>query len=194
MPITRALALQNMKSHQLYIYTEETYIHAQIALSNYRAFLHFVDDPSSRQCREVWMYLQIFLFHFGMVSKMLYAPSAKKTISKQRAKELRKHLEVDESSALNDPDARNVIENFDERMDDWLNEESKDILESVFENKSEYDGLDKKKWVIRRVYLVAESIFITEERGEPKEMELQPIVEALSRLLGVCLNKLEVVN
>ncbi len=82
------------------------------------------------------------------------------------------------------------MEHLDERMDNWLESEGKGMLESVYENREEYDYLDQQRWVVRRVYLIADSVFITEERGGPKEMALEPIVNELRRLLEVCSDKL----
>ncbi len=87
LPNTNMLALnKDMAPEQLHIYTEETYIHAQLALSNYQTLLNIVNDPNSRQSREAWMFLQSFLSHFGMVLKLLYAPSSRQKISKDRAR------------------------------------------------------------------------------------------------------------
>ncbi len=183
-----------MTPEQLHIYTEETYIHTQLALSNYQTLLNIVNDPNSRQSREAWVFLQSFLSHFGMVSKLLFAPSSNQRISKDRAKDLRKYLETDTSSALNDRDARNAVEHLDERMDNWLKTEGKGILESIYENREKYDYLDKQRWIIRRVYIIDESIFITEERDGPKEMPLEPIVQELRRLLGICSDKFGGIN
>ena len=183
-----------MTPEQLHIYTEETYIHTQLALSNYQTLLNLVNDPNSRQSREVWMFLQSFLSHFGMVSKLLYAPSSRQKISIDRARELRNHLETDTNSALNDRDARNAIEHLDERMDNWLETVGKGMLESVYENRGEYNYLDKQKWIVRRVYLIEESVFITEERNGPKEMALEPIVNELWRILEICTSKFGGVN
>jgi len=154
---------------QIYIYTEEVYIHSQSALSNYATFQNIVSDPESRQRREAWGFLQSFLSHFGMVSKLLYAPSARKQISRDRAEELRNYLETDENSSLNDRDARNAMEHLDERLDNWLSQEGKGVLECVFENKKGYDFLRKDRWVIRRVYLMEEQIFMTQDNKGPRE-------------------------
>lgn len=183
-----------MTPEQLHIYTEETYIHAQLALSNYQTLLNIVNDPNSRQSCEAWMFLQSFLSHFGMVSKLLYAPSSRRQLSRDRARDLRNHVETDENSTLNNRDARNAVEHLDERMDNWLEADGKGILESVYVNREQYDHLDKGSWIVRRVYLIDESIFITEERGGPKEMALEPIVNELRRLLDVCSTKLGGMN
>lgn len=179
-----------MTPEQLFVYTEETFIHAQLALSNYTIFQNIVSDPSARQRREAWMYLQSFLSHFGMVSKLLFAPSARENISKQRAIELQQHLETDTTSALNDRDARNAIEHLDERLDNWLSVSDKGILESVFETRAGFEYLDLSRWAIRRVFLVSEEVFIIQETGGPKEMKLSPILGELNRVSKVCREKL----
>ena len=132
-----------------------------------------------------------FLSHFGMVSKLLYAPSSRRKISSDRARSLRTHLETDIHSALNDRNARNAVEHLDERMDNWLEASDKGILECVFEAKDKYDFLDKEKWIVRRVYLIEKAVFITEEDDGPREMPLQPIVDELWRLNNLCREKLD---
>lgn len=179
-----------MTPEQLFIYTEEVYIHAQLALSNFVTFQNIVNDESNRQRREAWMYLQGFLSHFGMVSKLLYAPSSRSPISRNRAIELRAYLDTDKGSALNDRDARNAVEHLDERMDNWLTQEGKGMLEIVFPNRGAYEYLSKDRWVVRRVYLAEESIFISQEADGPKEMHLEPIVQELFRMLTICQEKL----
>lgn len=85
--ISIKLELKYAPQH-IYIYSEETYIHTQLALSNYQTFRNIIDNHDTRQSREVWMFLQSFLSHFGMVSKLLYAPSRSQR-AKNRAQELK---------------------------------------------------------------------------------------------------------
>lgn len=144
-----------MTPEQLHIYTEETYIHTQLALSNYQTFRNIVDNPDTRQHREAWMYLQSFLSHFGMVSKLLFAPSGNRR-AKDRANELSAHLATDNTSALNNRDARNAVEHLDERMDNWLDAGHKGILESIFEEEKDFAYLSPDRWVVRRVFILAE--------------------------------------
>ena len=179
-----------MTPEQIHIYTEEIYIHAQVALSNYYTFNNIVADPNSRQSRESWVFLQGFLSHFGMVSKQLYAPSARKQISKDRAKYLRDYLSTNKKSELNNRDARNAVEHLDERLDNWLSVENKGVLECVFENRAGYEFLQPEKWIIRRVYIMDEHLFMTEEKDGPKEMCLEPIAKELNRICTLCNEKL----
>lgn len=131
-----------MTPEQLYVYTEETYLHAHLALLNHELFLKIVTNEETRQNRITWMYLQSFLSHFGMVSKLLFAPSARNPISRDRARALRDHLDINEASSLNDRNARNAIEHLDERMDNWLAQPDKGFLEMAFPNRKEYQYLD----------------------------------------------------
>jgi hypothetical protein len=179
-----------MTPEQLHVYTEETLIHAQLALSNYQTFLNVLAGSETRQRREAWMFLQSFLSHFGMVSKLLYAPSGSRR-AENRAKELRAYLGFDRSSALNDRNARNAIEHLDERIDNWLEVPDKGVIESVFKNREEYGYLPKKNWFVRRAFIIEGSVFIVEERSGPKEMELQPLSEELGRLCEACQEKLK---
>lgn len=136
------------------------------------------------------MYLQSFLSHFGMVSKLLFAPSARGSISKQRAIALQHHLDTDTTSALNGRDARNAIEHLDERLNNWLSVSDKGILESVFETRAELEYFSLSRWSIRRVYIISEQVFLTQEAEGPKEMELSPITSELNRVVELCHRKL----
>jgi hypothetical protein len=66
--------------------------------------------------RRIWFNLQAFLGFAANVSKLLWPVRAK---SKLRGEELRALLKVDDTSPLRSRDARNDLEHFDERMDDW---------------------------------------------------------------------------
>ena len=182
-----------MTPEQLHIYTEETYIHAQLALSNYQTFRNIVDNPDTRQHKEAWMYLQCFLSHFGMVSKLLFAPTGNRR-AKDRATELSAHLETSNVSALNNRDARNAVEHLDERMDNWLDADHKGILENIFEAEKDFAYLSPDRWIVRRVFILAESLFVTEEREGPKKMEILPLIEELNRLNDLCYLKLNSEN
>jgi hypothetical protein len=175
-----------MTPGQIQVYTEEVYIHASIALREYDEFRAIVEEPSTRQAREAWMRLQSFLSHFGMVSKLLYAPSARKAISRERAQALREHLGIGEDSALNDRDARNAIEHLDERLDNWLEQGDNGVLECVFESHADFTYINTDNLVVRRVYLIEEDVFVTSESDGQKEMPLTPVVAELRTLMDQC--------
>jgi hypothetical protein len=179
-----------MNERQLYVYVDEILLHAQLAYSNYITFRNLVGDPHARQRREAWMFMQSFLSHLGMVSKLLFAPSARTAESRARAAELRVCLGVTVDSALNDRDARNAVEHLDERLDYWLSQEDKGILESVFESRTEFAFLDPNRYVIRRVYLVEEDAFISQGPDGHREAPFGVLVEELSRVMQACQRQL----
>jgi len=179
-----------MTPEQLYVYTEEVSLHAELALSNRITFLNIAGDQRARQSREGWMYLQAFLVHFGMVSKLLFAPGSRLARATERATALRAHLEVANDSPLDNRDARNAMEHLDERIDHWLADPAKGLLESVFQDRSAFNYLDPKRWAIRRVYLVEEDVFISGGPDGAVEMPLSPLHESVAAVLGVCNTKL----
>ena len=179
-----------MNKLQRFVYIEELLIHANVALREWEALVALMSDPNLRQSRELWVRLQSFLSHYGMVSKLLFAPSSKRDVSKKRAKELRAELGISDDSKLNDRDARNAVEHLDDRMDYWLEVEGKGILECVYETKADYAYLDPNRWMVRRVIIADAKVFISQDKDGRKEMELLPLVEALKELSTTCADKL----
>lgn len=179
-----------MSPKQLHVYTEEVLIHTEVALREYDQFVTLALNSETRQMREVWVRLQSHLTHLGMVSKLLFAPNPRKPISKTRAEELRKYLNVAEDSVLDNRDARNAIEHLDEHIDNWLENNSGNILECVFEDRPSYDYIDKDQWKVRRAFIIEESVFIIQDENGPKEMSLNPMVDELKRIKRVCEEKL----
>src|SRR5687768_723951 len=108
-----------MTPEQLYCYTEEVWIHATASLGAYRALQGLLANEDTRQMRIVWVALQGFLTHAGMVSKLLFPPASNK-LAKERGEALCAHIGVTETSPLADRAGRNSIEHLDERMDNWL--------------------------------------------------------------------------
>lgn len=175
-----------MTPEQLYVYVEEVWIQATLALQAREQFIAIVSDEKTAQSRYGWMHLQSFLAHFGMVSKYLFASGGANKRSVARAEELARHLEVDPSGALNDRQARNSIEHLDERLDAWLDRPDLGCLESVFENRAAYDYLDHSRWMVRRVYLREEDILITPSEKGNVETPLRPLADAIVGIIGAC--------
>src|ERR687883_503423 len=103
-----------MTPEQLHCYTEEVWLQATIALYEYDGMLSLLKHPQERQNRFVWVHLQAFLAHAGMGSKLFW-PIRKTSLHQDRGREIRDHLEVNDSSPLYDRSARNAIEHLDER-------------------------------------------------------------------------------
>jgi len=105
-----------MDEQQKYCYTEEVLIHIEAALTELDLLRNLLGNPDTVQSREVWVRLQTFLTHVGMVSKLFFPPTGNK-VSQQRGTDLQSHLEIDDKNPINNRDARNATEHLDERMD-----------------------------------------------------------------------------
>lgn len=176
----------HMTSEQLHCYTDEVWLHAVIALGEFQTMQETLADPDYRQHRGVWVWLQAFLSHTGMVSK-LFSPPTKDPVSKARGEKLSKHLNVTDESPLLDRAARNAIEHLDERMDNWLRGSKTGFLECVFPNRAGLDFLDKSRWSVRRVLLLDEMVFVTEGKIDREETALTPLRDELERVVGECM-------
>jgi hypothetical protein len=175
-----------MTPEQLHCYTDEVWLHAVIALGEFQAMQEMLADPEYRQHRGVWVRLQAFLSHAGMVSK-LFAPPTKDPVSKARGEKLSKHLNVTDASPLLDRAARNAIEHLDERMDNWLRGSKMGFLECVFPDRAGLNYLDKSRCSVRRVLLLDEMVFVTEGKTDREETALMPLREELERVVGECM-------
>lgn len=178
-----------MTPEQLRCYTEEVWIHAQAALGAYHDLAPLLADDITRQRRAVWIVLQGFLVHAGMVSKLL-SPPTKDAVSKKRGEALRRHLDVGDGSALLDRAARNAIEHLDERMDNWLRGGYTGFLECVFPDRAALDFL-RGNWCVRRVLLADEMVFVTQEASGRADTRLVPLRDELVRVLGECEKRMD---
>jgi hypothetical protein len=174
-----------MNAQQLHCYTEEVWIHARAALGAFEEMRRWLADARTRQRREVWVVLQGFLVHTGMVSKLL-SPPTKALVSRNRGETLRAHLNVPADSALLDRSARNAIEHLDERMDNWLKGGHSGFLECVFENRKAFEYLRKDRYCVRRVFLMEEMVFVTQGETDRDETMLLPLHSELVRIVDEC--------
>jgi hypothetical protein len=175
---------------QLHCYTDEVWLHSIIALNEFEAMRDMLSEPDYRQHRGVWVRLQAFLSHAGMVSK-LFSPPTDYALSKARGERLSQHLNVTSLSPLMDRTARNAIEHLDERMDNWLKNGKSGFLECVFLDRAGFDFLDKSRWSVRRVLLLEEMVFITEGKNHQQEMALMPLRDELERIVRECESRLK---
>lgn len=178
-----------MTPQQLHVFTEEVMIHILVAQRDFSQLMSLVSDPEQKQKREVWVVLQAFLVHVGMVSKFFF-PATKDKVSNQRALALRKHLQVVEDSELAGRAARNAFEHLDERMDNWLRTEGRGILESVYEDEADLNYLVPERWAVRRALILEPLQFVSEEKDGRLLIPLMPLVEALDSLKTNCANRL----
>ncbi|MGJ7462078.1 hypothetical protein ACR80S_13330 [Halomonas sp. MA07-2] len=178
-----------MSPEQLHVYTEEVMLHTLVAQREFGRLMELLVDPEERQRREVWIVLQAFLAHVGMVSKFFF-PATRDPLSVQRGKTLREHLNVAEGAALVGRTARNAFEHLDERMDNWLRTDKAGILESVFPDEAALRYFSAERWAIRRVLILEPLQFVSEERGGRTFTLLAPLVRELEQLRRCCATRI----
>src|SRR6056297_1395243 len=119
-----------MDDHQLTWYMHELMMHGLGARRELAQLDTALANPETRQTRIVWLHLTGFLSHAAMISKYL-APINPKQIQKLRMKALRDILGVNGSSEIISRSARDNIEHFDERIDNWIEQEETTLVEMV---------------------------------------------------------------
>ncbi len=178
-----------MDKYHLHWYTDEISIHAASAIASYGRLLHLVGNHNTRQSRDVWIALVSFLVHTAMISKFLHP--VKGAEAKQRGETIQAHLEVEQSSPILPRAARDNLEHFDERIDNWVQKQHTKILEMVCDDREGFRYITERECAIRRILIAKEMVFISEDKnGIPVETALFPIFEALQRLQTVCIRKL----
>ena len=105
------------------------------------------------------------LSHAAMISKILLPDTSNnKHVRIERSRKIKETLNVKDQSVLLSRTVRNNVEHLDERLDAWIEQGTNRLLEHTFENRSGYDFLNKNggRWFVKRVYLVAEDVFLSE--------------------------------
>ena len=170
-----------MNDYELTWYMQELGMHGFGAEIDYSNLLQALGNPDTRQTRVVWFHLTSFLSHAAMVSKYV-SPINPKGFKKDRMGLLRDKLNITDASKVLPRDARDNVEHFDERIDNWVGSQST-ILEVVFENRAGYEFIQNDEKRIKRILLQEELIFISEKRdGSKFELELQPLFEEVKRI------------
>lgn len=168
---------------QMRVYLEEVANASQFGVLMREQFLKLVVDEEQRQSTMVWMSLQAALLQYGMASKFLF-PIRKHPTSIARGKALRDELGVPDDSPLQNRDARDALEHFDERLDRCIEQPNSGILQVVHGNRAEYQFLKPERWIIRRAYIADEDVLVTEGKkvGARVEMPLGPIFRSLENV------------
>ena len=156
-------------------------MHGLGAEIDFNNLLQTLNNPNTRQTRIVWFHLTSFLAHAAMISKYL-SPISPKGLKKDRMDLLREKLNIGEDSDVLPRDARDNVEHFDERIDNWVGGEGT-ILEMVLDDRAGYDYLQVDEKRVKRVLLHAELIFISEKRDGGKfKLALQPLFDEVKRI------------
>ena len=170
-----------MNDHELTWYMQEIAMHGLGADIEFSRLLETINNPDMRQTRIVWFRLTSFLSHVAMISKYL-SPIRSRGIKEERMNLLRDKLNIAANSDIFPRDARDNIEHFDERIDNWVGNENT-ILEIVLDDREGYNFLRVNEKRVKRVLLHKELIFISEKRdGSQFELELQPLFTEVKRI------------
>jgi hypothetical protein len=124
---------------------------------------------------EVWCSIQSILIAAGNVSKILW-PRQK---YKDRGERLRQMLNVNENNLLSDRKFRNHFEHYDERIEDWFNNQSSAVYTDLAMNPSLRGPMTTKD---HRGYDSFKNTLIF--RGE--SLDLNEVVNALEEILDNC--------
>jgi hypothetical protein len=170
-----------MNDHELTWYMQELAMHGIGAEIDFNNLTQALDNYETRQTRIVWFHLSSFLSHAAMISKYL-SPINPRGVKKDRMEILRKKLNVDDNSEVLPRDARDNVEHFDERIDNWIGGDGT-ILEIVLDNRARFDYLKVDEKHVKRMLLQEELIFVSEKRdGSKFELELGPLFDEIKRI------------
>lgn len=170
------------------ILIEEITYQSMMADGHFDTFTHYIQSSKERQNRLVWAHLQSFLMHCGMVSKFAKPPRGNE-FSTQRGQAVCDLFELADESPIFDRSARNNLEHFDERLDDWLQTTSQAILEIVLPTEAGFEYIKDGKF-IRRVFIIETMTYVSQGREDQIERtDLQALHDEIIRIrdLGLVL-------
>ena len=171
-----------MNDYELTWYMQEISMHGLGAEIDFKHFLQTVKNEETRQTRTVWFHLTSFLSHAAMISKLV-SPISPRGVKIERMNLLQEALNIESNSEVLPRNARDNVEHFDERIDNWIGADSSTLLEVVFPNRAGYDFMNVDEKRVKRILLLDELIFISETRNADKfELKLQPLFDEVKRI------------
>lgn len=171
-----------MNDYELTWYMQEISMHGLGAEIDFKHFLQAVKNEETRQTRTVWFHLTSFLSHAAMISKLV-SPISPRGVKIERMNLLQEALNIESNSEILPRNARDNVEHFDERIDNWIGADSSTLLEVVFPNRTGYDFMNVDEKRVKRILLLDELIFISETRNADKfELKLQPLFDEVKRI------------
>lgn len=171
-----------MNDYELTWYMQEISMHGLGAEIDFKHFLQAVKNEETRQTRIVWFHLTSFLSHAAMISKLV-SPISPRGVKIERMNLLQEALNIESNSEVLPRNARDNVEHFDERIDNWIGADSSTLLEVVFPNRVGYDFMNVDEKRVKRILLLDELIFISETRNADKfELKLQPLFDEVKRI------------
>jgi hypothetical protein len=131
----------------------------------------------------VWFSLTSFLANAAMISKYLNPVGKLDQTKKERKSALRSALEVESDSEVLHRKARDNVEHFDERIDNWARQGAGNIIEIVLDTRLELDRFLRAETRVKRALILQEGIFLSEDRhGTIFELELKPVLIEIQRI------------
>ncbi len=171
-----------MNNHELTWYMQEISMHGLGAEIDFNNFLQAVNHEETRQMRTVWFHLTSFLSHAAMISKFV-SPISPRNVKADRMNLLQEALNINSDSEVLPRSARDNVEHFDERIDNWIGTDSSTLLEIVLPNRAGYNFLKADEKRIKRMIVLDELVFISETRdGSKFELNLQPLFDEVKRI------------
>jgi hypothetical protein len=171
-----------LNDYEITWYMDEIRMHSMCAHMEYAQLCELLGDDRSRQTRFVWFALTAFLSHAAMMSKYL-DPIGDRGVKPVRRDTLRRLLGVGRDSDVIPRSARDNVEHFDERVDAWVGTDTQSILEAVLPDRAAYKYLRVSEKRVRRVLLLSEMIFISENRDHSKfELDLTSLHAEVKRI------------
>ena len=171
-----------MNDYELTWYMQEISMHGLGAEIDFKHILQAVKNEETRQTRTVWFHLTSFLSHAAMISKLV-SPISPRGVKIERMNLLQEALNIENNSEILPRNARDNVEHFDERIDNWIGADTSTLLEVVLPNRTGYDFMNVDEKRVKRILLLDELIFISETRNADKfELKLQPLFDEVKRI------------
>ncbi len=163
-------------------YMQEIQMHGFGCNRDFSAATKHLGNDETRQTRFVWFHLFGILSHSAMISKYLDPIGKLSPLQKDRRDQLRHLLNVGSTSAVLARDARDNVEHFDERIDNWVGTATS-ILEIVVPDRKGYEYIGKGNKNIKRLLIADEMVFVSERRdGTRFELPLEPLYKETQRI------------
>jgi hypothetical protein len=168
--------------YELTWYMYEICMHGMGADIEYERFNSVLTNNETRQTRLVWFHLTSFLSHTAMISKYV-SPVSNKNVAVARSHALSALLGVTSGSDVLPRHARDNIEHFDERIDNWVSGDNKNLIEAVLPDRDSYNFMRVSEKSVKRVLILNELVFVSEKNdGSKFELRLQPLHEEVQRI------------
>jgi hypothetical protein len=155
-----------------------------LALSSFIKIQELINYEETKQLKDVWKYLQAFLAHSSILGSLIFKkgnPDKTKVVTDY----LKTELKIKDNSPIREKGGRNFLEHI-EVFEIYASNrnDTKGILQMVFNDRKGFEYFDLKKWYIKRVLIMDEMIFIYQNQEAKKELLLMPIFDEVKRIFS----------